>query len=212
MASRASWLSSEGRCHRHLGVRSCGWQLPHLLRLPTILPSIGQPFSVGGQKTDCGADSGARPSDRLAAIEMGNPMSEPIRYSFGKRSLDDFIAAVSGAGLVTFEFGEDQSDLLKLPLARFSDADVERDDASLRDTVDKLERLVEHPDQDPGIALDPRGDAYPKQVWTLLREIPAGETTTYGAVAAKVPGQQRRLSCRSANARVGSGPCRNRAG
>jgi AraC family transcriptional regulator of adaptative response/methylated-DNA-[protein]-cysteine methyltransferase len=49
----------------------------------------------------------------------------------------------------------------------------------------KLARLVDHPDQEPDIALDPRGSDYEKQVWTMLREIAPGETTTYGALAAK---------------------------
>jgi AraC family transcriptional regulator of adaptative response/methylated-DNA-[protein]-cysteine methyltransferase len=38
----------------------------------------------------------------------------------------------------------------------------------------------------PCIALDPRGDDYQKTVWSIVQEIPAGETTTYGALAAKL--------------------------
>jgi len=42
-----------------------------------------------------------------------------------------------------------------------------------------------HP-HDPGIVLDMRGSDYQKQVWSMLREIPAGETTNYGSLAAKL--------------------------
>ena len=113
-------------------------------------------------------------------------MSELIRYAFGKSTLGGFIAAMSGAGLVSFEFGDDEAALGRSLAAQFPDAQVERDDASLRQLIHQLELLVDHPDEDPRIKLDPRGSAYEKQVWSLLREIPAGETTTYGALAAKL--------------------------
>jgi AraC family transcriptional regulator of adaptative response/methylated-DNA-[protein]-cysteine methyltransferase len=51
--------------------------------------------------------------------------------------------------------------------------------------VGKLEHVVDHP-QDPGIVLDMRGSDYQKQVWTMLRKVPAGETTNYGSLAAKL--------------------------
>jgi AraC family transcriptional regulator of adaptative response/methylated-DNA-[protein]-cysteine methyltransferase len=60
------------------------------------------------------------------------------------------------------------------------------DRRGLCEIVGKLEHLLDHPDQDPGIVLDMRGSAYQKQVWTLLREIPAGETTNYEALAARL--------------------------
>jgi methylated-DNA-[protein]-cysteine S-methyltransferase len=33
------------------------------------------------------------------------------------------------------------------------------------------------------LALDPRGTAFQQRVWAMLREIPYGETTTYGTLA-----------------------------
>src|SRR3954468_10513834 len=35
-----------------------------------------------------------------------------------------------------------------------------------------------------GLALEPRGTPFQQRVWTLLRDIPAGETRTYGQLAA----------------------------
>ena len=45
------------------------------------------------------------------------------------------------------------------------------------------------------LALDPRGTPFQHQVWDVLREIPFGETMTYGAVAARagVPGSARAI-------------------
>ncbi|MSQ42562.1 MAG: methylated-DNA--[protein]-cysteine S-methyltransferase [Dehalococcoidia bacterium] len=36
------------------------------------------------------------------------------------------------------------------------------------------------------LPLDPRGTAFRLRVWAALREIPAGETTTYGVIARRV--------------------------
>jgi len=108
-------------------------------------------------------------------------MSEHIRYAWGSSSLGDFIAAVSDRGLVAFEFADCRAAALG---ARLSAASLATDEAGLADVVAKLAALADHPARNPGIALDPRGSDYQKQVWSLLQQIPPGETTTYGALAA----------------------------
>ncbi|MDQ0472221.1 methylated-DNA--[protein]-cysteine S-methyltransferase [Labrys wisconsinensis] len=110
---------------------------------------------------------------------------DPIRYALGQSSLGSFVVALSRQGLVAFEFADGGAALDTLR-ALLPDAVLEQDQEGLSDLVGKLERLVDEPGTDPGIALDPQGTAYEKQVWSLLREIPAGETTTYGALAARL--------------------------
>jgi AraC family transcriptional regulator, regulatory protein of adaptative response / methylated-DNA-[protein]-cysteine methyltransferase len=113
-------------------------------------------------------------------------MSEQIRYAWGSSSLGNFIAAASDQGLVAFEFGEPGAAMVDALQMRFAEASIEPDPIGLADTIQTLEHLVDHPSQDPGIPLDMRGSDYQKQVWTMLREIPAGETTNYGSLAAKL--------------------------
>ena len=113
-------------------------------------------------------------------------MSETIRYAFGQSPLGDFLVAVSDRGLVAFEFGERHDTLVAALRQRFPEAVVEQDDTNLSATIDALARLVDHPERDPSLTLDPRGSAYQKRVWEILRQIPAGQTITYGAVAAKL--------------------------
>jgi len=113
-------------------------------------------------------------------------MLERIRYAWGRSSLGEFIAAASDHGLVAFEFGEQRRAMLDALQTRFPDAAIEGDPDGLSDTVAKLEHLVDHPFHDPGITLDMRGSDYQKQVWTMLRRIPASRTTSYGALAAKL--------------------------
>jgi AraC family transcriptional regulator of adaptative response/methylated-DNA-[protein]-cysteine methyltransferase len=111
-------------------------------------------------------------------------MSEIIRYAFGRSSLGDFLTAISDRGLVAFEFGSRHDALVDALHRRFPAATIEQDDAGLSDTVEKLATAVDHPERDPGLAVDMRGSDYEKRVWHILREIPAGQTTTYGAIAA----------------------------
>ena len=113
-------------------------------------------------------------------------MSQTIRYAFGQSSLGDFLAAASDRGLVAFEFTDRGAAILETSRDGFPAASLEEDRDGLADVVARLGALVDRPGTDPGIALDPRGGDYQKRVWSLLREIPAGETTSYGALAARL--------------------------
>jgi len=113
-------------------------------------------------------------------------MSEHIRYARGQSSLGEFVVALSEQGLVAFEFADRDSAVLAALQERLPDAVFVEDGEGLRDIVARLAALVDHPDAEPDIALDPRGSDYERQVWALLRDIPAGQTTNYGALAAKL--------------------------
>lgn len=113
-------------------------------------------------------------------------MSERIRYAWGAGSLGDFIVAVSDRGLVAVEFADRDGAILDALRTRLPAASLEEDIEGLCEIVGKLQALIDHPEIDPGIALDPRGSDYQKQVWSLLRDIPAGQTTIYGALAARL--------------------------
>jgi AraC family transcriptional regulator of adaptative response/methylated-DNA-[protein]-cysteine methyltransferase len=113
-------------------------------------------------------------------------MSEKIRYAWGASSLGEFIAAVSDVGLVAFEFGENPSAMLMALESRLPGASVVQDQVGMAGIVETLERVVDHPAQGATIPLDTRGGDYQKQVWAMLQEIPAGETTSYGALAARL--------------------------
>jgi methylated-DNA-[protein]-cysteine S-methyltransferase len=58
------------------------------------------------------------------------------------------------------------------------------------------------------LPLAPRGTAFQMAVWTLLRSIPAGTTTTYGALARQVAGQRegRIPSAQAVGGAVGHNP------
>jgi AraC family transcriptional regulator of adaptative response/methylated-DNA-[protein]-cysteine methyltransferase len=113
-------------------------------------------------------------------------MSDPIRHAIGHSSLGDFFVARSERGLVAFEFTNSGVDPVGLLRERFADAELSADAAGLAATLAALARLVDHPDEDPGLPLDLRGSDYERTVWHMLREIPAGTTTSYGEIAARM--------------------------
>ena len=113
-------------------------------------------------------------------------MPEKIRYMWGSSSLGDFVVAASDRGLVAFEFSDDRVSMTKALQKRFAAATIEPDIRGLLMTVRDLQLLVDNPDREIDLAIDPRGSAYEKQVWALLRTIKPGETTSYGLLAEKL--------------------------
>jgi len=61
-----------------------------------------------------------------------------------------------------------------------------RDDAELAEPVRQLEEYFAGERTDFDLDLQPRGTEFQQRVWNLLREIPYGETTTYGALALRL--------------------------
>ena len=114
-----------------------------------------------------------------------------IRYAFGDSSLGPFAAALSARGLAFVAFDAGRAELE----SRFPDADLVLDQAALAETIGKLAVLIDHPENDAGLTLDLQGSDFECRVWNALREVPAGTTTTYGEIAARlgVPRQAREV-------------------
>jgi AraC family transcriptional regulator, regulatory protein of adaptative response / methylated-DNA-[protein]-cysteine methyltransferase len=110
-------------------------------------------------------------------------MREAIRFARGCNPLGDFIIAMSEKGLVALEFGSDRASVQNALRQRFPGADFIESARELKDVVSKVNRAIENPDFDAAIPLDLRGTPYEVEVWSMLRALPVGETTTYGALA-----------------------------
>ena len=113
-------------------------------------------------------------------------MREIIRFAWGISSLGNFIVAMSDKGFVTLEFSSHHSAMEHALRVRFPEADVVASQEDLIDILTKVGRAIEEPDFDPDVPLDLRGTPYEVEVWSMLRTIPVGETTNYGALAAKL--------------------------
>ncbi len=113
-------------------------------------------------------------------------MQEMIRFAWGTSSLGDVMVAVSDRGIVAIEFGDQRPAVEQALRARFPEAVVHERPDELAPIVAKTVRAIEEPGYDPGLPLDLRGTPYEVMVWTMLRDIPSGETTSYGALAARL--------------------------
>jgi AraC family transcriptional regulator, regulatory protein of adaptative response / methylated-DNA-[protein]-cysteine methyltransferase len=123
-------------------------------------------------------------SEQTSSKEL--KMSEIIRFAWGISSLGDFIVAISDRGLVALEFSSHHAAMEDALRVRFPHADVIDDQVGLSNVLERVNRAIEEPGFDPCVPLDLRGTAYEVEVWSMLRTIPMGETTNYGALAAKL--------------------------
>lgn len=78
---------------------------------------------------------------------------------------------------------------LYLPTGRHTTAvrpEWHRDDAPFDDVREQLDEYIAGDRRDFSLTLDPTGTTFQKTVWAALADIPYGETTSYGAVAATI--------------------------
>lgn len=113
-------------------------------------------------------------------------MREILRYAWGTSSLGKFLVATSNKGVVAFDFSSRTTVLEAALTERFPDADIVADPGALSGVVAKLQKLIDDPAFDAQLELDLRGSPYELRVWSMLREIPTGQTTHYGALAAQL--------------------------
>jgi AraC family transcriptional regulator, regulatory protein of adaptative response / methylated-DNA-[protein]-cysteine methyltransferase len=113
-------------------------------------------------------------------------MAEMIRFASGASSLGDFIVATSENGVVALEFNSRRAAIDQALRVRFAEADVVDGQADLAGVVALVRRAIDEPGFDPGLSLDLRGTPYEINVWEMLRSIPVGATTNYGALAAEL--------------------------
>ncbi len=79
-----------------------------------------------------------------------------------------------------------QSRLIRDLGARFPKAKLVRDEKTSEATVAKVARYIAAPFQPFALPLDIRGTELQRRVWTEVRKIPFGETSTYSTIAAAI--------------------------
>ncbi|TAM99011.1 MAG: methylated-DNA--[protein]-cysteine S-methyltransferase [Rhizobiaceae bacterium] len=113
-------------------------------------------------------------------------MREIIRFAWGISSLGDFVVAMSEKGIVALEFSSMHTAMEDALRIRFPEAELERSLEELANVMEIVVGVIDDPATDCELPLDLRGTPYEVQVWMMLRDIPVGQTTNYGALAAKL--------------------------
>ncbi|MGB3472413.1 MAG: methylated-DNA--[protein]-cysteine S-methyltransferase [Erythrobacter sp.] len=112
-------------------------------------------------------------------------------------SLGEMLVAATSKGVCCLSFNEGEAQLA----ARFPKADLVEAGEDFASLFDQVVAAVEKPGMGGGAAipLDVKGTAFQQQVWAALREIPPGETRSYGELAAALGNPKASRAVGSAN-------------
>jgi AraC family transcriptional regulator, regulatory protein of adaptative response / methylated-DNA-[protein]-cysteine methyltransferase len=108
---------------------------------------------------------------------------ETIRYGTGRCALGALAVASSDKGIVSIMVRDAQSRLHRDLAARFPRANLVRDEKGSKATVAKVARYIAAPFRPFALPLDIRGTDLQQRVWSEVRKIPFGETSTYSKIA-----------------------------
>jgi AraC family transcriptional regulator of adaptative response/methylated-DNA-[protein]-cysteine methyltransferase len=109
---------------------------------------------------------------------------EIIRTAIADCPFGRLLVGATAKGVCFIGFAEPDDALLGDLKRRFPNAAIVPDDTALADTVAAVVRFIEEPREALSLPLDLRGTAFHQRVWNALRQIPPGETRSYGELAA----------------------------
>ncbi|MEL7447052.1 MAG: bifunctional DNA-binding transcriptional regulator/O6-methylguanine-DNA methyltransferase Ada [Pseudomonadota bacterium] len=119
-----------------------------------------------------------------------------IHYAIIPTSLGQMLVAATGKGVCCLAFNEGEAELR----TRFPQADLVEGGDDFRALFEQVTAAVEQPELDNShIPLDVKGTAFQQRCWQALREIPAGETRSYGEQAAMLGNPNASRAVGSAN-------------
>ena len=109
-----------------------------------------------------------------------------IRYAVVQSYLGWVLVAATPQGVCAIHFGDSPETLQESLHARFPEAEL-RDNAPGFDAwVAKAITFLESPRLGLDLPLDIQGTAFQRRVWRALQDLPAGATTSYADVAARI--------------------------
>jgi AraC family transcriptional regulator of adaptative response/methylated-DNA-[protein]-cysteine methyltransferase len=122
-----------------------------------------------------------------AVVERPEAQTEQIRFAFGTFSLGLVLVAASLKGVVAILLGDDREALRRALADAFPRARLTAAEPELGNTVATVVAFLDAPQSRLDLPLDIRGSALEQSVWQALRDVPAGQTTTYGQIAKALP-------------------------
>ena len=123
------------------------------------------------------------------SVWRGGGRGETIRWATAETSLGTMLVAATDKGICRLSFDEGEPELRQ----RFPHATIEAGGEAMGELVERAVAAVEAPERPHDLPLDVRGTAFQEAVWRELSRIPAGESLSYAALAAKAgkPGAAR---------------------
>ena len=171
---------------RAIGLSPAAYQ--RALRRERVNEALGEAGSV----TQAIYEAGYGAPSRFYEHRKGSGMSasdwkdggqgRTIHWSVIETTLGQMLVAATSKGVCCLSFGEGEGELR----ARFPNAELVEGGEDFRALFERVTAAVEapHTATTAGIPLDVQGTAFQQRCWEALRQIPAGETRSYGEQAA----------------------------
>jgi len=113
--------------------------------------------------------------------------TQAFRFAYGESSLGTVLAAFSDQGLAVVLLGDSRERLYGELVRSFPQANLTQDEASLADLLARVVSAVNSPGSELNLPLHMHGSDVQLAVWQALRQIPHGETRSYGQIAKALP-------------------------
>jgi AraC family transcriptional regulator, regulatory protein of adaptative response / methylated-DNA-[protein]-cysteine methyltransferase len=114
---------------------------------------------------------------------LSRRLPEEIRYGTGKSTVGPVLVASSDKGIVTIMVREKHEHLIRDVRARFPKAELIRDEKGCAPAVAKVLQFIAAPVGRFPLPLEIRGTELQQRVWSEVRKIPFGQTSTYSKIA-----------------------------
>ncbi|UIP07957.1 methylated-DNA--[protein]-cysteine S-methyltransferase [Erythrobacter sp. SDW2] len=118
-----------------------------------------------------------------------------IHYAVIETTIAPMLVAATECGVCCLSFHEGEAELR----ARFPKAELVPGGEEFRELFQRVVAAVEQPGTGADIPLDVKGTAFQQRCWQALREIPPGETRSYGEQAAAIGNPKASRAVGSAN-------------
>ena len=129
---------------------------------------------------------GARTRRARPASRARRDSADTIRVTFVSSPIGLILVAGSAAGLAAVLIGDGREAMRRELRRRFPLGTFAGPDAGLDALAARVAALVDAPGDRLDVPLDIRGTPFQREVWRALRAIPAGSTTTYSELAARL--------------------------
>jgi AraC family transcriptional regulator of adaptative response/methylated-DNA-[protein]-cysteine methyltransferase len=165
-------------------------QYAQACRLGQVKAALRQGDDISGAAYEAGFGSLSRLYEQ-AGTRLGmtpgayrdNGRGTQIAYTTTPCPLGRLLVAATERGICAVKIGDGDEELETALLAEFSQAEVRRDDAALREWIEAILRYLDGQQPHLDLPLDVQATAFQRQVWQALQEIPYGQTRSYSQVA-----------------------------
>jgi len=111
---------------------------------------------------------------------------QTIQYAIARSYLGWVLVAATERGISKIDLDGEPQALHARLREQFPAARVVEGDEAFAASVAEVLAFLDDPGRGLDLPLDIQGTAFQRRVWTALQEIPAGQTASYGAVAARI--------------------------